>query len=411
MTAPLPSHEEHVRGKWFFLGVFIFACLLFWWLPSILFRLVVHQADSIQNETIAISVFALLLFTAGYLLPVPGRAARRFSAPLLDRCGEFAYKASIYLFIPSLIIAIVLLRNHAAVPYGQADPIPRPFQAILYTHLFFGFMYLGAAEPERNGWRRVSIVVALVTLPRLIESLHGGRFFLAQAVLPALLIAMARGWIRLSARRIVQLAVLALVLIFVPSITRGDEYFGEGDMLTLFAAGSSLHLMQDKTDLSLNERCPVLFVSLTAKLIPYGLLGACVVDVGGLKNMPATLDRILTINDPTTFNGTVAGTGSNYLLELYYSGGMFAVYAGSALFGFTCRRFAGWIGVRSLFSGIWAECLTRALLAPRGNLGYVYERIPSLVLATLLVVLVVCAWNVLRQEYGTHPAGAQAAGD
>jgi hypothetical protein len=120
--------------------------------------------------------------------------------------------------------------------------------------------------------------------------------------------------------------------------------------------------------------------------------------------MPATLDRILTVNDPTTFEGTVAGTGSNYLLDLYLFSGMIAVFAGSAVFGFSCRRFVGWIGKRSLFSGIWAECLTRALMAPRGSLGYVYERIPSLVLATVLVVFIVWAGRLLCREYAANPA-------
>jgi hypothetical protein len=120
--------------------------------------------------------------------------------------------------------------------------------------------------------------------------------------------------------------------------------------------------------------------------------------------MPATLDRILTINEPTTFQGTVSGTGSNYLLDLYLFGGMMAVFAGSALFGFSCRSFVGWIGERSLFSGIWAECLTRSLMAPRSSLGYVYERIPSLILTTLLVVLIVCAGRLLMKEYAAKPA-------
>ena len=129
----------------------------------------------------------------------------------------------------------------------------------------------------------------------------------------------------------------------------------------------------------------------------------CVIDFGGLKNMPATLNRILTVNDPASLGGTVSGTGSNYILDLYLFGGLFAVYAGSALFGFSCRRFVGWIGKRSLFSGIWAECLTRALFAPRGDLGYVFERIPSLVLATFLVVLIVAAGSLLQSEYAANP--------
>jgi hypothetical protein len=405
----LRDSEKRVKGKWFFLGAFIFACFLFWWLPSILFRIVVHQSDAVEDGTVAISIFALILFLVGYLLPHSGRSRSQFSVTMLDACENFAYRATVLLFVPSIMIAIDLLRSHIGMDYGMGDPIPRPYQAVLYTHLFFGFLYLGAANPERQGWRRISTTVVLVTMPRLIESLHGGRFFLAQAVVPAVMIGVARGWIRFSFKRLAQFAALALVIIFVPSLTRGDEVLGQDNSVNFFASGSSLLLFQQNTDLSLNGRCPPLLVSLTAKTIPYGPLGICVVDIGGLKNMPATLDRILTINDPSTLNGTVSGTGSNYLLDLYLFGGTSAVFVGSALFGFSCRSFVGWIGGRSLFSGIWAECLTRALMAPRSSLGYVYERIPSLILATLLVVLIVCAGGLLKKEYAARPAAEIAA--
>ena len=406
MTACIQGAKGRVRGKWFFLVAFCLACFLFWWLPSILFRLVVHQADAVENEAIVTSVLALCLFTAGYLLPVSGGSRIQFSQTTLDACGDFSFRASVLIFVPALLIAIVLFRSHSGITYGMGDPIPGPFQAVLYTHLFLGFMYLGAADPARQGWRRVLTVVILVTLPRLIESLHGGRFFLAQAVVPAILIATARGWIRFSLKRMLQFAALALVIVFVPPLTRGDAVIGQDESVQFFAAGSTLLLFQDNQNLNLSGRCPPLLVSLTAKTIPYGLLGMCVIDFGGLKNMPATLNRILTVNDPTTFGGTVAGTGSNYMLELDLFGGLSTVYAGSALFGFICRRFVGWIGMRSLFSGIWAECLTRALLAPRGDLGYVFERIPSLMLTTLLVVFVVWAWRLLQTEGSSQIAAS-----
>ena len=339
--------RDHIRGKWFFLGTFLFACFLFWWLPSMVFRVVVHQADAVEDGTVVTSVLALGLFIAGYLLPISTRPQNLFSERMLDDCEDFAYKATMIIFIPALLIALDILHSHAAVVYGSADPIPRPYQAVLYTHLFFGFLYLGAADPKKQGWRRILTVVALVTLPRLVESLHGGRFFLAQAAVPAVLIAVARGWVSFSAKRLLQFAALALLLIFVPPITRGDRIIGQDESVNFFAAGSSLRLFQDNTDLNLNGRCPPLLVSLTAKTIPYGLLGVCVIDFGGLKNMPATLNRILTVNDPASLGGTVSGTGSNYILDLYLFGGLFAVYAGSALFGFSCRRFVGWIGKRS----------------------------------------------------------------
>jgi hypothetical protein len=59
------------------------------------------------------------------------------------------------------------------------------------------------------------------------------------------------------------------------------------------------------------------------------------------------------------------------------------------LFGFTSRCLVHWLTEPSLFAGIWAESLSRALFAPRGTLGYVYEKIPSLLGATLLVMAIV----------------------
>jgi hypothetical protein len=409
MTAALRARGEPVRGKWFFLGAFVFSCFLFWWLPSVLFRMFAHAEDAVRMDTIAVSAVALALFAGGYLMPWRSRTGRGLSAPMMDGCEEFAYRALLLLALPALGIALVYFNGRAGVDYGAGEPIPLSFQAILYTHLFFGFLYLGAAEPEKHGWRRVLLVVALVLLPRLIDSLRGGRFFLAQAVVPAVLLAVARGWIRLSGRRIIQLLLLAAAILFVPSLTRGDNLAGGDALMQFFASGSSLRTYQENAGMDLNGRCPPLLVSLTAKTVPYHWLGICTIDVWQMKGLPATLDRILAYNEPGS-EVALTGPGSNYLLELSLTGGLPAVFAGSALFGFICRRFAGWIGRRSLFAGIWAECLTRALLAPRGNLGYVFERIPSLVLATVLVVTFAGAARLLEQHYRSvaYPLGGRA---
>jgi len=376
----------------------------------VIFRVILHVEDPVEDQTLVQTVLAVIAFIAGYLTPVRHNPSRFFSVPVLDACGNFAYKAILLLGIPSLLLAVQFAHQQAGMVYGTGGNIPRVYQAVLYTHLFFGFLFLGAIDPNKEGWRRVLTATVVVTLPRLIVSLHWQRWFLAQALVPAVLIAVARGWTRMSAKRFLQLAVLAVLIVIVPAMTRGDDLFGQDEFVTFLTSGASaIQLLQKNADLDLTGRCPPLLVSMTAKIIPYGLLGVCVIDVAGMKDAAALLDRILTVNDPGSLNGLVSGTGSNYLLELYLTGGMFAALFGSALFGYSCRTFMKWIGARSLFAGIWAECLSRALFAPRMNLGYVYEKIPALVVATLLVVFTVWAWRLLQREHRSNAASETLA--
>src|SRR5260370_37741824 len=103
--------------------------------------------------------------------------------------------------------------------------------------MFFAFLFLGAARSIREDQRRIIIASILVIAPRLIVSLRWGRFFLVQAVVPVLLIVFARGWGTLSRKRIIQLRSLALFLLFLPSLIRGDGFFRREALVTMFQSG------------------------------------------------------------------------------------------------------------------------------------------------------------------------------
>lgn len=364
-----------------------------------LFRLLGMQ-DPVHGWVLWMSFLGLGTFTAGYRIsparvraffePLTHLPSLTFASGTMDACESLSYWATVLVAVPASALAIRFFIYRLGTPYGEGEGIPLAYQAVLYVHLFLGFLYLGVVKTIPENKRRIIIASLLVILPRVIISLRWGRFFAAQAIVPILFIALARGWVRFSGKRTVLLALLAGFLVFVPALTRGDV-FANGELTEFFAAGSSLRLFQDNTTLNLSGRCPPLLVSLTAKTIPYGLLDVCTMNYQGTEGWPATLDRILTVNDPST-EGTLYGTGSNYLLELYLTGGVTAIILGSFFFGFTSRCFILWIGKRSAFAGIWAECLSRALFAPRGDLGYVYERIPSLLLATLAALWL--AWLV-----------------
>ncbi len=378
------ASDASKKMRWLFLGAFIFGCVLFWWLPSALFRFVLHVDDPVRNWALWVSLLGVITFTAGYLLP-PVRIKSILPPYVIDACETLSYKGTLWIGFPAIVLAGQFFYSRSGVDYGQGQGLSLIHQAVLYTHMFFAFLFLGVARTIPQDRRRIIIASILIILPRFIISLRWGRFFLVQAIVPIVFIALARGWMRLSGKRVLQLGALAMFILLVPPLTRGDKFFGQDETVTFFEAGSSLRLFQDNVDLNLTERCPPLLVSMTAKLIPYGLLDVCTMEIYGSKGVPATLDRILTDNDPST-QGTLYGTGANYLLELYLTGGIGAIILGSVFFGFSSRCFVQWISQRSLFAGIWAECLSRALFAPRGTLGYVYERIPSLLITTLIIV-------------------------
>ncbi len=382
---------------WLFLAVFVASCVLFWWLQSILLRFWLGTESPIKAKFLWISVFALLAFVLGYLVPVHNFRGRATRSSLLDWCENFSFKATLIVAVPAFLVAAQFAYSRLGMTYFEGPGISLPQQAVLYIHLFFGFLYLGAVKdiPAQKG--RILLVSLLITLPRLIVSLQWGRFFVAQAILPIIFIAIARRWVSSSFKRVVQLSLIGLFILFVPALTRGDSIFGEDQqglpqIVNYFGYMNSLGFFQDNIDLK--YPCPPLLVSLTAKILPYPLLGVCTTDVGDDRGITATVDRLLTREYSDDLR---AGSGGNYLLELYLTGGIPAIIIGSILFGFSCRLFVTLLDHRSLYAGIWAECLSRALFAPRGTLGYVYERIPSLVLATLAAVALSWALMKLRQ--------------
>ena len=394
---------------WPFLAAFAACCILFWWLQSILLHFWIHRPVAIEPKFFWISGGALVMFAAGYLFPQPRLRSPFLSPALLDRCEAVAYGATLLLAIPAFVVALQYTAYRMTVPsYLEGHGISLVQQAILYVYLFFGLFYIGVVDNPRSDLRKLSLIIFLTITPRLIVALLWRRFFVAQAIVPVICIAIARGWIRVTLGRSIQIGAIALLILFVPALTRGDHVFGidqdgKPQIISYFGYMNTLKYFQE--NVGLHCTCPPLLLSLTAKLIPYSRLGICTVDVGGDKGLTATVDRLLT---KKYTNDMMKGTGGNYLLELYLTGGMIAVMMGSALFGFTCGWFVDLMSQRSIFAGIWAECLTRALFAPRGTLGYVYEKIPGLLIAAIAIALSSSAIVRLCQRFsvGRHSVKA-----
>jgi hypothetical protein len=393
------DHQENNPLTWPFLAGFAACCVLFWWLQSLLLHFWLDADIPLEPRTIWISAGALATFALGYILPAPRLPSLSTSSVTLDRCEDLSYKATLVLAFPAFLVAIRYFAYRLSVQdYFEGQGITLPEQAVMYAHLFFGLLYVSAIADPKKDKRKLALVMFLTVAPRLLVALRWRRFYAAQAIVPIILIALARGWVTVNFKRFLQIALLGLFILFVPALTRGDHVFGEDEngtpqIVNYFGYMNSLGFFQDNQNLQYD--CPPILVSFTEKVVPYSALGICTVDVGKDKGMPAALDVLLTKQESDDY---MAGTGGNYILELYLSGGLTAVFAGSVLFGFFCRRFVQLTGHRTLYAGIWAESLSRALLAPRGNLGYVFERIPSELVATWMVVILAWAFVVLRQR-------------
>lgn len=380
---------------------FICACVLFWWSPSILMALL-HVENDIKAWTLEVSAAALCLFLLGYLFVIRFISRPLISPHIAAMCTDFAFKATVALALPAMIVGGQFAIYRAGLAYGEGNDIPLYTQAVLYLHMFFAYLFISSVPTCKGADRRKILwAVALVLTPRILITLHWGRFFAGQTIVAILFIALARGWLKLSAKRWLQLWMVALLIFLGPILTR-DHSFDLPDtaeaaglapgIVEFFKQGSTLNFFQVYHD-NLKSSCPPFLVSMTEQIIPYSILGVCTIEVGDVKNVPETVENLLTRQDS---NNLATGTGSIYIFDLYLAGGVPGIIVGSFLFGMCCRWWVERLGHASLFTGIWAECLVRSLFAPRGSLGYEFQRIPSLVLATLGVILLCQLLDILQ---------------
>jgi len=113
--------RKRVPGKWFFLGAFIFACFLFWWLRSILCRAIFHLPDPVEDSTIEISVLALLLFIAGYLFPAISRPAKPFTGTML-KGGQTHERSFMINQVPVYVRAGAIVPEYPRVENLKQNP-------------------------------------------------------------------------------------------------------------------------------------------------------------------------------------------------------------------------------------------------------------------------------------------------
>ncbi|MGB7189022.1 MAG: hypothetical protein WBD10_02690, partial [Acidobacteriaceae bacterium] len=139
--------------RWLFPAAFACSCVLFWWSPSILMSWF-HIDNDMKAWTLYVSVAALCVFLLGYLFSF--RLLRRpLIAPhIAAMSNDFAFKATVALAIPALIVGGRFAWYRAGLAYGAGHDISGFTQAVLYLHMFFAYMFIGSVPTCKGKDRR-----------------------------------------------------------------------------------------------------------------------------------------------------------------------------------------------------------------------------------------------------------------
>jgi len=390
--------------NYFYLFIFIFSTIVFWWLPSIIL-FVLDLPMIVSDETLAISILALLLYGLGYIV----FGNKRFlliktSEDATQRVAKLSKKIIFFLLLPSLIFSILFYLSKIGTAYGQGGGIPILYQSFFYLEMTFFFMYISTTNDKELNPKIFWFIVFVSILIRFIVSATWGRFFVGQIIIAFLIVAILRRWLIFDRKNVMKIIAIALFIFFVPALMRGDfqssssQRYSDNPLIEFVSAGSTLKLFEDNRNLDLSNNCNPLFVSTFAKTIPFSFIDSCTIDIWGEYNLPATLDRILAENElGQNSMDSLTGPGSNYLLELYLSfNGNIGIIIGSFIFGIISRFSVNSLHNPTIFGLIWIEILSRALFTPRSNVGYVFERIPSLLLLSFLILIL--ANSLYRQQ-------------
>lgn len=392
-----------------FAFLFFLSCLIFWWLPYFIYRFA-NIGHSVSNETLINSVIAFISFIAGYFIAYALFNKVRFR-PLffgdrtLNNLAYFTEKALIAIAPVCIVFAISFFLMRLGHTYGEGPYMPFVFQLFFYMQIFLYYIYATVKSTEEYFSRKFIYITFTFLLTRLIVSLQWGRLFLAYSIVPLFLLLVARGVLQFNLKTVSLLFFAFVFLFFLIPLFRGDfERRTTEDIIELayvIAYGGPIGLFDMYKDLSfkdlaryvgIEEYCNPLIVSVTAWLIPYKLIGECVLDIWQAEDRPATLDRIFAFIElgPKRAFETLYGPGSVYILELYFSFGesLIMVYLGSFVMGSIAGISFTRIRNKSIFGVAYLEILFKILFMPRSNVGQVFEKAIPFAIAVMILALI-----------------------
>jgi O-antigen polysaccharide polymerase Wzy len=331
-------------------------------------------------------IIGILAFFAGYAL-----ISKRYNfsyVGLFDKnLLKIAWLGNFVIFPVTFGLSVRFFMTRFGQQYGLADPISGLEQVFFYAALFF--LTLGLVTGIfRKSKLEVAIFLLLVILPRGLISLTYSRIFVLQAIIPIVFAWFAyKKDFRLSNRGILGMLLIGISIFIIPAITRSQSILESQRLFeNLIMEGSTISILNKYEEARLETRTSYVYASIVLKAFPFLVTSDYYVNVWGIENAIATLDRDIS-SYQNQGQDVFFGTGSNFIHELYIDGGYFFVILGSLLLGL----FVAFIERESkksvFFRFTLLIMLTSFLFLPRSNYGYMTEKLPLFLGIYLVAIL------------------------
>jgi hypothetical protein len=308
------------------------------------------------------------------VLPVVATYLRATAVPLTGLCGYYAVRT-------------------VQDGYGNVDPVPSILNVVLYVNLtLLPILFWNRATLERRDYVEL---LACVVLPRLVVSLFGPRFFVLQAVIPIVVWEIMHVRTLRVGRLLVAAVATYAVLFHVVPWARNDPESGFDHLL----AGSPLGLLPQVERMGLldEERPALIACEIAANVTTFD-----VCDLRRTFGVPATVaprfDQVATYHAREITGIEAIGTGGNPVLEAFPglaadANLLWFVMVGLVT-GFVVQRGT----TVALCAFLFPHVTSKALFLWRGSVSEFFDRIPLLLVAYALILLVASRVEVVTCE-------------
>jgi hypothetical protein len=288
----------------------------------------------------------------------------------------------------SLLAAIHFVLIRQQYEYGSGEGLSSfhqiPLYGLLYTYYIY-LIYSSYYVRPKDEFLKISF---LAILPRFLIATVWGRFFLVQALLPFVLLAIQSGYIKVNFKVFSILILIGLCVFIGLPMLRGDE-ISVSDSLSLLEfviKGGPVHLIGEVDNVQNTfPNTNFLITGLFGNTFPFLFGNNDKIDIWGSYGLVVTLDRAFAFMEGVDFDSN-AGPGSNYVAELLVIGGYFGLIFGSFFLGIVFRIGKKISNITPVIALPMIDALSKSLFVPRSNITYMFER--AIPLTVIFIVLV-----------------------